>query len=321
VAAAPNLTPIPGCWGSLGRPAGLRSPLSGADSGDRSRISQHEPVDANELAAAEVVATCTGGRVIERDVLRAPDSTVDFDIELPSGELLALEVTTHVDRQEAEMASVAHKYQFDAPALSRSWSVTIQTSTRLNGLQERLVPLLQQMERRGSEVLLAVTLTPEEGQREPPDVTVLLARAGVVAAGSRPAPLTGPVVSLARTPSTSDVARFAARAVLPDAAKGVCPPAPNPGGPDQRRQAAVLAAIEQELEANKEKLGRSTRYRRELWIWCDTLLTRLALRAQPPKEVPSLPAEITAVWVALRTDTDTRYWRFQAGEGWARGQL
>lgn len=51
-------------------------------------------MDPIELLAAEIVAATISGRVIQRDVRGAARAlTVDFDVELPSGELVALEVT------------------------------------------------------------------------------------------------------------------------------------------------------------------------------------------------------------------------------------
>lgn len=269
------------------------------------------------MPAARRAADWYQGTVICRDIPGAPSQTVDFDIELGSGELVALEVTTHRDPEEAEMPAAVAEHRLRVGGLSRAWSITCLTSTRMLGLGKRLEPLLRQMEMRGDDCFLASRLTREDYERNPHDVRCLLVEEGIVAAWYAPPPAKATEIVVSWTPSTSDLAAFVAQAVPPRHTNRVPPPAPDGGGIDQRKLAAVLEAVDQESKANAVKLGKCGRERRELWIWCDTSLTRMALQSLlPPRKPHPLPPEITAVWVGVDTDRGIYSWRYAPREGW-----
>ena len=67
-----------------------------------------------ERRAGELVASQLGGRAVHRDGER---DAHDFDVELPDGRTVALEVTAAVDSALASMAGVAFRDQGCFPSL------------------------------------------------------------------------------------------------------------------------------------------------------------------------------------------------------------
>lgn len=70
----------------------------------------------------------------------------------------------------------------------------LQTNMAQRGLSQRLAPLLQEMERQGRTLFMAIGLTGEDDRQDPPDVGVLLAQEGVLGAKSDPPSSEGPQV-------------------------------------------------------------------------------------------------------------------------------
>lgn len=273
-------------------------------------------VRPEEPPAARRVAEWYRGTVICRDVPGAPRGTVDFDIELQGGELIALEVTTYAVEEERAMDAAATKHPVKADGLGKSWLVILVAGVAQKNFGSRVAPLLMQMEEQGKGIFWGLSLTRDDDATDPPKVEVLLVREGVVSAiSSSPGP-EGPVISRAWIPADSDTAAFVAQAV-PPRNTGLSLPAPSAGDIDQMKWKSILTAIEERGKAKAPQLRGSARERRELWIWCGTRSTQMALQSlTPPLEAPTLPPEITAVWVAVDTCLGIYSWRYAPTEGW-----
>jgi hypothetical protein len=241
------------------------------------------PLNLFGIHAARVVATVVGGEWAARDVEGAPEGTHDFDVEIPGGISLALEVTTAADPSIISQRHAAFANEWTNPRLTNNWWLAIRDSpARAQDLITRVVrtmsPLLEQFERVG----LTTVQARGEGSAEN---------------------------TLAALPSDLQHARLAMSRLRVAAAYALGTP---PSGRDAtisisfRRGLAARSGDLNELVAERarekvEKLLRSDADERHLFVWLDNSLAAAELamaRLPPPSPGPTLPAGVDVVWLA-----------------------
>lgn len=98
-----------------------------------------------ECRAAQLLQQVLDGQVTWRDAPGAPPGTHDFDLVLPDGRTIAVEVTSATDPKAKEFCEVVAKARWRAPTLTRSWLLG-QTGTNVRALRKQVEPLLRQLE-------------------------------------------------------------------------------------------------------------------------------------------------------------------------------
>jgi hypothetical protein len=108
-----------------------------------------------ELAAADVIADALGGRWESRDGEDAPPGMHDFDVILPDGRCIALEVTSAIDGAVVALSDAAfgregRQQRWPAPELANDWIVTIpQHPVRVAEMMSAMLPILEAFEEHG----------------------------------------------------------------------------------------------------------------------------------------------------------------------------
>ncbi len=228
----------------------------------------------DEEAAAEIVAQQLGGTAIPRDVPGAGDRTHDFDIELPDGRLIPLEVTSAGNEAVEALAGAAFS-DWPAPTLTRNWWIGLPRDGGLNvkSLMGALPPHLAVLERHDVELVSARQPLPADADGE-----VIAAREGVLAAGATHA-------ARLRTPDPGEAARLLSS---------------MHGG------AASNFDLMNDLVAGcarrkAEKLAAADGCERHLFVWIRGSASDAALAIEtlpPPPDTPEIPDGIDVVWVA-----------------------
>lgn len=106
-----------------------------------------------EAAGADLVCSQVGGSgVLRRDGHGAPPSTRDFDIELPNGDLIALEVTQ--EARPAILAQRAYEAKQDRTftELKHDWVVNVREPCDLDRLRREILGVVVPIEAEGREV-------------------------------------------------------------------------------------------------------------------------------------------------------------------------
>ena len=108
-----------------------------------------------ELAAADVVVGALGGRWESRDGEDDPPGMHDFDVILPGGRCIALEVTSAIDGAVVALSDAAfgregRQQRWPAPGLANDWIVTIpQRPVRVAEMMSAMLPILEAFEEHG----------------------------------------------------------------------------------------------------------------------------------------------------------------------------
>jgi hypothetical protein len=108
-----------------------------------------------ELAAADVVADALGGRWESCDGEDAPPGIHDFDVILPDGRCIALEVTSAIAGAVVALSDAAfgregRKQRWPAPDLANDWIVTIsQRPVRVAEMVNAMLAILEAFEAHG----------------------------------------------------------------------------------------------------------------------------------------------------------------------------
>lgn len=244
-------------------------------------------LDPEERRAAAIVASVLGGEVIPRDVEGAADGTRDFDVVLPNGEHVALEVTAAENPGLRSMLKAAYGRSHPAPGL-KGWSIGIRNTgggvVNIKEAAKALPPLLAVFERHGVNEVDRRSYVP------PANDEVREAETKLLALG----------ITNAR----------------------ICPLRGTPGelvfyghGGFSASAEQVNAVVEQNALRKCEKLGAVTEAsERHLWIWMRLAAPDIAMHTQPPPEtVPNLPRGVEVVWAANRTG---RLWRVRPPDPW-----
>lgn len=223
----------------------------------------------------------------------------DFDVTLPDGTVVAVEVTACIDEEAAgfEAALKQHAVHFDVDGVERSWEIRLAEATRVNGLIERITSRLVELERWGIDGL------------------------------ARPGPFdTSPMVRYGPAAGASGHDRVAVEQVLDmgvdtawafDRADGrQCVEfIRRSGGGSGNTEYLVTAEVERAAAIKDSVLSRPSsqaRDSRHLFVWIDPDFcgaVEFGLWSGHPAAAPrpSLPPSIDEVWVAM--------WSLTPGEG------
>jgi hypothetical protein len=257
-----------------------------------------------ELAAADVVAGALGGRWESRDGEDDPPGMHDFDVILPDGRCIALEVTSAIDGAVVALSDAAfgregRQQRWPAPGLTNDWILTIpQPPVRVAEMMSAMLPILQAFEEHGHA-----------------DVDPHINCAYVNPRSEMPAP----VVEAARRMVDLGVTR--ARVLAPradgDAEVFVTISGGFAGDPG-----AVNRLVAERAEPKREKLARAkadSASECHLFIWLDGTQpgAELAVATMPPPPGPDIPLEVDVVWLATPPlATPEKLWRARQSAGW-----
>lgn len=237
----------------------------------------------DELNAAQIVCERTGGTTTRRDYPGAPPRTHDFDLLLPDGRIIALEVTSNTDPGYRSLFNaIKQQGEWPAPALSCSVYLLIDRDTRIRALREQAEFLLR------SEPAMqtgAERFHPEEGN---PLYTI-----GVRAVRKLPELLPRQIVC---EPDDFDLRTL-----------------------DHQDGHALAADVEQLARQDADKLGKTIADERHLFVWIDFFQKDAVADLRSgglPRIRPVLPPEIDVVWVA-EAFCPGRVLTYSCSDGWA----
>ena len=255
-----------------------------------------------EAAAGRLVAEILGGRAEPRDVPGAPPATVDFDIALPNGSVLALEVTTAADPDTVAEIAAAFGREWRFSELRNDWMIGIGADrggepAPIRKLMAEMLPLLVLLESLG-QTEIEVRYSPRFRARPAQTPKALHeARIKMFDLGVRQARTWG-------TPAPGESAQ-----ILPTISGGTTS---NPG--------KLNRLVSQCADRKVTKLLAASADERHLFIWIDTSHAdaELAFATLPPPESPALPHGIDVVWLAGPTGwpNKVRVWRTHPNGHW-----
>jgi hypothetical protein len=228
----------------------------------------------------------------------------DFDVILPDGRCLALEVTSAIDGAVVALSDAAfgregRQRRWPAHNLANDWIVTIpQRPVRIAEMMSTMLPILQAFEEHGHT-----------------DVDPHMYYAYVSPRSEMPAA----VVEAARRMVKVGVTR--ARVLAPradgDAEMFVTISGGFTGDPD-----AANRLVAERAEPKREKLARAkadSASECHLFVWLDGTQpgAELAVAKMPPPPPPEIPSEIDVVWLATPPlATPEQFWRARQSTGW-----
>jgi len=238
-----------------------------------------------ELAAADVIADALGGRWESRDGEDAPPGMHDFDVILPDGRCIALEVTSAIDGAVVALSDAAfgregRQQRWPAPDLANDWILTIpQRPVRVAEMMSAMLPILEAFEEHGDA-----------------DVDPHIDHAYVSPRSEMPAT----VVEAARQMVKLGVAR--ARVLAPRA-EGDAEMFVTISGGFAGDPGAVSRLVAERAEPKREKLARAkagSASECHLFVWLDGTQpgAELAVAQMPPPPAPEIPSEVDVVWLA-----------------------
>jgi hypothetical protein len=256
------------------------------------------------MAAADLVAVALGGRWELCDGEGDPPGMHDFDVILPDGRCIALEVTSAIDGAVVALSDAAfgregRQRRWSAPHLANDWIVTIpQRPVRVAEMMSAMLPILEVFE-----------------EYEHADVDPHINYAYVSPRSEMPTA----VVEVARRMVELGVTR--ARVLAPraerDAEMFVTISGGFAGDPG-----AVNRLVAERAEPKREKLARAKAYSASechLFVWLDGTQpgAELAVAKMPPPPAPEIPSEIDVVWLATPPlATPEKLWRARPSAGW-----
>jgi hypothetical protein len=254
--------------------------------------SMSERKRTEEDAASYVFERVDHRRLVLMDVPGAPPGTCDFEIQAdPVG---VLEVTMLADETaERFMAAMDDYGMIDDTGLQSTWIVSLTKGAveglRVKELRKDLLPALDALERLGVKEL-EVRWDPQE------PVLVALGNLSVRRVSAMP-PSNAPQVHVVGPASTSMVAS------------------------ENAHRAIVEAIAGERIVGKRSKLMRSGAAERHLFVWVMgsrwDAYVGIASDDSMPAEIPSIPDEITTLWVAAESAEGFVVWRSSGGP-WQR---
>ncbi len=223
-------------------------------------------VKPEEVVAGDIVASRLGGEAKPRDIPGAPDATYDFDICLPDGRNIALEVTSAADPELLSMRAAQGRV-WKAPSLSADWWISFAGGSPVNikSMLKGLEAHLKVLEEHG--VTEVSKYSPASGRRSSAvtEATSQILAGRITAARSWNRPAPGTPARMLLTPH---------RGFISDAEQ-------------------VNPLVARAAEDNAKKLRAADADERHLFVWIDEDKAELAMFTQgPPPTVPDLPAGI-----------------------------
>jgi hypothetical protein len=209
----------------------------------------------------------------------------DFDVILPDGRCIALEVTSAIDGAVVALSDAAfgregRQQRWPAPDLANDWIVTIpQRPVRVAEMMSAMLPILEAFEEHGDA-----------------DVDPHIDHAYVSPRSEMPAT----VVEAARQMVKLGVAR--ARVLAPRA-EGDAEMFVTISGGFAGDPGTVNRLVAERAEPKREKLARAkagSASECHLFVWLDGTQpgAELAVAQMPPPPAPEIPSEVDVVWLA-----------------------
>lgn len=264
-------------------------------------------MNALEVAAGNIAAGVLGGQAVPRDVEGAPDATHDFDVVLPDGRRVALEVTSAADREVLSLLAAASRERTTAD-LRNDWQIGVEqmvggSAVKISRLMNEIVGVLEVFERNG--------LTEVETRHSPQYTKAAPGTPQeVIEATMRQFEL-GAIVTRAWGPRKS-----------PEAAHLYVTVHGGFGADIDKVNALVVT----ETEANRAKLVAAKADERHVFIWLNPSHpdAELAVHTGPPPATPpAIPAGIDVVWLATQGGAEgfgeahvERLWRVRPPRDW-----
>ena len=244
-----------------------------------------------ERSAATFVASDLGGHARRTD-LGGVQLTHDYDIVRADGTAIALEVTQHAVPQQLALRSEISKRSWKSQHLASDWVVDIEVETQLGDFFEPLISCLGTAESQRIRTLVIPSRVHDRNRHARGALASDLHALGVrmIVRGSH-GPAGGTIHLNGVHPVTSYDANSAAEVV---------------------REHAIRRSD------NRRKLARATSVsERHLFVWVlrdDVEAATALLDGVIPADLPELPLEIDAVWVALACEGRV-IWRYNI-DGW-----
>ncbi len=246
---------------------------------------EHDP---RELHAAAAIAERLAGTADSRDGVSAPPGTHDFDIYLPDGRVVALEVTSIADRDVVAFHNLMGDTVFLAPRLKADWWIRVpdpeagQPAIRVKRAKPTILAALELLEAQAVSELEQDVLDP--WARLP---------------GSTPRAVHEAIEKLRSVEVTSVRStgqRPGGLARLLFSAHGSAS-----GNPDQLNELVIscVKADLHKLKAARDRNGAAVS-ERHLFIWLTDSYpdAELAFSTMPPPAPPAIPPVIDVVWLA-----------------------
>jgi hypothetical protein len=237
-------------------------------------------VEGPEREAAWTVAAMLSARPERRDKQGAPPMTHDFDIHLPDGRTVALEVTSLTVPEVVEMWDAIESLDWACPELTFNWSISLQAATRgqagtrVRRFRAKAPPLLAILERHNGGPFGDVLggQGPERSEEERRAIDELR-RLGARSGSPVHQPASGPALLVVGTV--------------------------GPGGTVDG--SVVNQGVWAAARSNLAKLLATQAEERHLFVWADSTdpgaLVAMASFARPA--APRLPDGIDTVWLGL----------------------
>jgi hypothetical protein len=259
-------------------------------------------MNALEVAAGKIVALYLSGRETATDVPGAGDMTVDFDVLLPDGPTVGLEVTSSADEKVLSLLAAGSR-QWSASGLADDWQVGVahDKGVFVTHVMRQMPGLLEIYEREGvtevdtwndprwSRSLSGLSSDPAEAAQRQFGLDVVIARSF--------GPKQGSVAQIYMTAHGGAISHV-----------------------DQ-----VNALVEAAAESNRQKLAAVAADERHLFVWLNPSRADAELAVAtlpPPSAPPAIPPEVHVVWLSThgaRGFGDVqleRLWRVRPPNGW-----
>jgi hypothetical protein len=240
------------------------------------------PDRRDEPNAAQIVRDRTGGSTTPRDVPGAPSRTHDFDLRLPDGKLIALEITSNTDPVYRSLFEEIRKQgMWPCPALPCSLYLLIDRDTHIRTLRER-----------AEELLVSEPAMQTAAEWFHPEEWSLLYKLGVRAVRKLPELIPSQIVC---EPDDFDLRTL-----------------------DHQDGHALAADVEQLARQDADKLGTAVADERHLFVWIDFFQkdAMADLRSGGlPLIRPALPPEVDVLWVA-EAFCPGRVLTYSRSDGW-----
>ena len=234
-----------------------------------------------EDAGARLMALVLGGRPRQYD-FNGGTPKHDFDICMPDGSVIALEITEDKVQERENQRGAIEKLRWRFDDLSREWFVDLIDRVRVQSLNSQLPCLLGHLERDGITELIVPRVADDNDENTNACILQKLRCLGVHACRSYEPE--GDSVGLVHIDQSVD---------------------PAWGDVDSAVAVVVRHVSERTDNAHKLRLARSaTEHHLLIWVDHAALDARAAMEVgerhqQLPSEVPELPGEIDVAWLAL----------------------
>ena len=236
---------------------------------------------ASEDAGAQLMSRILRGTPRRHDH-NVDDRSYDYDIHMPDGSVIAMEITQDMVQERENQRGAIKKLSWRFDDLGRDWFVDLSDRARVNDLHLRLPCLLGQLEREGVTGLVVPRVAREKVENTRAFLLQQFRSLGVHACRSY------------EPEDNSAGSIYIDQSV-------------DPASFDVDSAAAAVLRHVSEREDNARKLGlASSAAERHLLIWVDHAALDASVAMQVgerrgllPDEVLDLPCDIDVVWLAL----------------------